>query len=561
MELAIRPEMHTYCGGLGLLAGDTARSSADLRIPMVFLTMLSRRGYFRQKIDPEGRQVELPDRWDPSAWCQRLSPVVTVGIEGRSIGIQPWLTVVAGVDGFQNPILLLDTNLDQNSKDDRTLSDFLYGGNAAYRLKQEIVLGIGGVRVLRALGFRVQTYHLNEGHASLLTLELLDDFATPSQGIPARQLAGRLSDVRARCVFTTHSPVEAAHDRFDYDLVRRILRPTVGLATLKKLGGKDRFNLTRLGLNLSRYVNGVSLRHAVTTRKMFPGYRIHAVTNGVHVPTWVHPAFARLFDSQIPRWRREPEMLVRALELGEDEVWDCHVAAKRSLLERIRDRAGVALDPEVLTLVFARRMVSWKRPLLLFEDTGRLTGLASRNRFQVVFAGKAHPRDRVGKRSIRRLHERIRQLKGKVPCVFLPNYDMEWAKTLVAGADVWFQNPLPPMEAAGTSGMKAALNGGLNLSTLDGWWEEGCIEGVNGWSIPHVEEEESDREDAAALYEKLDHVVLPLFYHDTKRWRSMMKQAIGYVGSYFTSHRMLRRYAVEAYLRPALPGDLSRRAS
>jgi starch phosphorylase len=561
MELALRPEMHTYCGGLGLLAGDTARSSADLRIPMVFVTMLSRTGYFRQEIDPKGRQIELPDPWDPNAWCERLPPVVTVGIEGRSVGIQPWLAVVTGVDGFQNPILLLDTDLGQNSKDDRTLSDSLYGGNAAYRLKQEIALGIGGVRVLRALGFRLQTYHMNEGHASLLALELLNDPAIPPKGIPPRELRDRISKVRARCVFTTHSPVEAAHDRFDYDLVWRILRPTLGRASLRELGGDRRFNLTRLGMNLSHYINGVSLRHAETTRKMFPGYRIRAVTNGVHVPTWVHPAFARLFDSKIPRWRREPEMLVRAFQLSEEEVWDCHQAAKRDLLELIRDRAGVALDPEALTLVFARRMVSWKRPLLLFEDPGRLTDLASRDRLQVVFAGKAHPRDRAGKRLIHRMHERMRQLEGRVPCVFLPNYDMEWAKALVAGADVWFQSVLPPMEASGTSGMKAALNGGLNLSVLDGWWKEACIEGANGWSIPHTEGEDADRKDAAALYGRLEDVVLPCYYDDAKRWRSMMKQAIGHVGSYFTSQRMLRQYAIEAYLRSAFPGTTGRAAS
>ncbi len=254
-------------------------------------------------------------------------------------------------------------------------------------------------------------------------------------------------------------------------------------------------------------------------------------------------------------------MLVRALQLGEDEVWDRHLAAKRGLVERIRERAGVELDPEALTVVFARRMVSWKRPLLLFEDPARLADLASRHRFQLVLAGKAHPRDRVGKGSIQRLHERIRRLEGKVPCVFLPNYDMEWAKALVAGADLWLQNPLPPMEAAGTSGMKAALNGGLNLSTLDGWWEEGCLEGVNGWSIPHTDGEDADRKDASALYAKLEGTVLPCYYEDTKRWRSMMKQAIGYVGSYFTSHRMLRQYAVEAYLRSAFPGTPGRAAS
>jgi len=551
MELALRPEMHTYCGGLGLLAGDTARSSADLGLPMVFVTMVSRAGYFRQEIDPKGRQVERPDRWDPQEWCERLPGVVHVEVEGRSVAVQPWLSVITGTDGFQNPIVLLDTDLGPNSKSDRAISDELYGGPPAYRLKQEIVLGIGGLRALRAMGFRPRVYHMNEGHASLLTLELLHDVAPPLNDIAAGELPARFADVRAHCVFTTHSPVEAAHDRFDYDLVERILRPRLGRAALQELGGKDRLDMTRLGMNLSNYVNGVSIRNAETTRQMFPGYTIHAVTNGVHPPTWTHRAFAELFDAQIPRWRQEPEMLIRALELGEREVGERHVVAKRELLDRLRATTGQDFDPDALTMVFARRMVGWKRPLLLFEDPVRLADLAAHHRFQVVFTGKAHPLDGAGKELIRRLNEFIHQLEGKVPCVFLPNYNMDLAKSLVAGADVWYQNPLPPMEASGTSGMKAALNGGLNVSTLDGWWEEGCIDGVNGWSIPHTEGSDTDRKDAAAIYEKLENVVLPCFYQDPARWRSMMKNSIGLVGSYFSSHRMLRQYAVGAYLRSA----------
>ena len=548
MELAARTEMHTYCGGLGLLAGDTARESADLEIPIVFVTMLNRTGYFRQEIGPKGEQVELPDRWDPRSWCKRLPTTAAVEIEERSVEVQPWLHLVVGQDGFQNPVLLLDTDIDRNTKDDRTLTDSLYGGDAAYRLKQEIVLGIGGLRVLRTLGFDIHTYHMNEGHASLLTLELLRDVRTGTEGTDRSDPALRVPEVRRQCVFTTHSPVEAAHDQFDYDLVERLFARKIDLVFLKSLAGKDRFNLTRLGLNLSHYVNGVSRRHAETTRKMFPGYRIHAVTNGVHLGTWTHPEFARLYDAKFPEWKREPELLVRALQLDDNEVWDCHQKAKRSLLERIRESRGVSLDPEAMTVVFARRMVAYKRPLLIFEDLGRLTDIVARRRFQLILTGKAYPADKVGKDFIRRLHAVSRDLDGRLSCVFLPNYDMDWAKALVAGCDVWFQNPLPPMEASGTSGMKAALNGGLNLSTLDGWWVEGCIEGVTGWSIPHTDGEETDRRDAAALYDQLEKLVLPCYYDDTKRWRFMMKHAIALVGPYFNSQRMLRQYASEAYL-------------
>ena len=548
MELAVRSEMRTYCGGLGLLAGDTARASADLEVPMVFVTMLNRKGYFRQEIDPSGQQIEYPDWWDPKSWCQRLPTMATVEVEGRSVGVQPWLTVLTGIEGFRVPVLLLDTDITRNARDDRTLTDCLYGGDATYRLKQEIVLGLGGLRVLRALGFDLRTYHMNEGHAALLTLELLNDSRTATKGLASRKAAYDLAEVRRRCVFTTHTPVKAGHDRFDYGLVERLLPRETDLATLKSLGGRDRLNMTLLGLNLSHYANGVSLRHAETTRKMFPGYRIHAVTNGVHFGTWAHPALARLFDSKFPRWRQEPEVLVRALQLADDEIWDAHQVAKQSLLKRIRQRSGRSLDPDALTVGFARRMVAYKRPLLLFEDPGRLADLASKHRFQVLLAGKAYPGDPAGKEIIRRIHERMRELEGKLTCVFLPNYDMDWAKSLVAGCDVWLQTPLPPMEASGTSGMKAALNGGLNLSPLDGWWAEGCIEGANGWSIAHTGGIDSDQRDASALYDQLENVVLPGYYTERERWRSMMKQAIGYVGSYFSIQRMLRQYATEAYI-------------
>jgi starch phosphorylase len=548
MELAVRPEMNTYCGGLAFLAGDTARACADLEVPVVFVTLASRLGYLRQEIDGSGQQLERPDRWDPERWCQSLPTTVAVQIEGRSVWVRAWLSVLTGQEGFQIPILLLDTDIDQNTKEDRTLTDSLYGGDDTYRLKQEIVLGLGGLRLLRALGFDLHRFHMNEGHASLLTLDLLNESRTTPAGLAPRELPYDISAVRQRCVFTTHTPVEAGHDRFDYALFERLYPGEIDLDTLKSLAGKDFLNLTLLGLNLSGYVNGVSRRHAETTRKMFPGYRIHAVTNGIHVGTWAHPRFAKLYDANFPGWRQQPELLVRALHLKEAEVWDCHQIAKRSLLERIRETSGVALDPEAMTVVFARRMTGYKRPLLLFEDMDRLADVASRHRFQLVFAGKAHPRDNDGKEAIRLIHGAKRQLEGRLSCVFLPNYDMDWAKFLVAGCDVWLQTPLPPMEASGTSGMKAALNGGLNLSPLDGWWAEGCVEGVNGWSLAHTDGDDSNRRDAEALYDQLENVVLPCYYAEAERWRSMMKHAIAHVGSFFSTHRMLQQYATEAYI-------------
>jgi starch phosphorylase len=541
MEIAVRPEMRSYAGGLGILAGDVARSCADLELPVVCLTLLSRAGYFRQSIDADGRQTEEPDWWEPQRWCSPLNAAVAVEIEGRPVWIRPWLYVHTSPHGHQVPILFLDTDSDANDPQDRTLTHYLYGDEESYRLKQEIVLGIGGIRILRALGFDLHTYHLNEGHAALLSLDLLNRWRIP----PDERIAEE--QVRERCVFTTHTPVEAAQDRFSYDLFERLLPDFVELDALKRLAGADRLNMTRLALNLAGYVNGVARRHAETTEHMFPGYRIHAVTNGVHAGTWAHPAFAALYSARWPQWQHEPEILPRALQLADDEVWHCHQQAKADLLEGVKAASGVTLDPGAMTLGFARRMTGYKRPLLLFEDLDRLTAIASQHPFQVVLAGKAHPRDAEGKEAIRRLHQVIAELRGKITCVFLPNYDMRMAMTLVAGCDIWLNTPLPPLEASGTSGMKAALNGVLNLSIRDGWWIEACIEGVTGWSIDR-DGEAPDRH-AALLYDRLAGAVLPLFYQDRAGWCAMMKQAIANIASRFNSQAMMRRYASEAYLR------------
>lgn len=547
MEVAVRPEMHTYAGGLGVLAGDTARSCADLELPVVFVTLVSRAGYFRQEIDADGRQIEQPDSWEPDRWCTPLNAMVAVDIERRPVWIRPWLYVHTCPHGQQVPILLLDSDLEQNNDADRALTHHLYGGDEAYRLKQEIVLGLGGMRLLRALGFDIHTFHLNEGHAALLTLDLLSRYQLLPKDRKEGEITYEVRQVRESCVFTTHTPVEAGHDNFPYSLFERFLPDVVSVGALKRLAGADHLNMTQLALNLSGYVNGVARRHAETTRRMFPGYRIHAITNGVHVGTWAHDAFARLFDARLPQWRHEPEILVRALQLPEDEIWRCHQAAKADLIARVRKVTGHDLDADVPIVGFARRMTGYKRPLMLFDDLDRLTAIAARHPFQVVMAGKAHPRDLEGKEAIRRLHELARQLRDKITCVFLPNYDLDIAKTLVAGSDVWLNTPLPPMEASGTSGMKAALNGVLNLSVLDGWWVEACIEAITGWSLgaDGAPEEGNTR----ALYDKLEGAVLPLYYEDAARWRSMMKHATGQIAYYFNSHRMMRRYATEAYLR------------
>jgi glycogen phosphorylase len=546
MEIALRPEMHTYSGGLGVLAGDTARSCADLDLPVVFVTLISREGYLRQEIDPEGRQIEHPDPWEPRDWTTPLDAMVAVRIEGRAVWVRPWLHVLSVPSGAAVPVLLLDTRLEQNAPADRAITDRLYGGDEVHRLKQEIVLGIGGERVLRALNFAPTTWHLNEGHAALLATALLRQYprdSEPGEG----GLRFDATRVRERCVFTTHTPVEAGHDRFDYALVERLLGDFLPVDQLKLLAGPDRLNMTRLALGLSGFVNGVARRHAETTRRMFPAYRIRAVTNGVHAASWVHPAFARLFAGVAPDWCHEPELLANADQLADTAVWDAHQEAKAELLAAVERLTGTRMRPDLPLVGFARRMTGYKRPDLMFSDLARLRRIARDLPLQVLMAGKAHPRDTGGLALIRDVHGRMRALAGAVPSAFLPNYDMDLAKLLVAGSDVWLNTPLPPLEASGTSGMKAALNGVLNLSVLDGWWVEGCIEGATGWAIGR--DGGDDGEHARALYDKLEGTVLPLYRDDRARWTWMMKEAISKIGSRFNSQHMMRRYASEAYLR------------
>jgi starch phosphorylase len=554
MEIALRPEMHTYSGGLGVLAGDTARSAADLALPMVFVTLASREGYLRQEVGPYGAQIDHPDPWDPAAHATPVDAAVALRIEGRRVWVMAWLHVLSCPLAHRVPVVMLDTRLEVNAPEDRGITDRLYGGDDATRLKQEAVLGIGGERMLRALGFEIETYHLNEGHAALLPLSLLRRHRLPADRPAEGPLRYELDLVRGRCVFTTHTPVEAGHDRFPYRLVERVLGDFFEADQLRLLAGEEALNMTHLALSLSGWVNGVAGRHAETARRMFPGYRIRAITNGVHVATWAHPAFARLFEGVAPGWAHETEALARADRLPDEAVLAAKAEAKAELLEearRIAPGGAAALRPDLPLLVFARRMTGYKRPDLLFSDPDQLRRIAARLPFQVVVAGKAHPRDGHGKDLIRTLHAQAEALRGAVPVAFLPGYDMALAKRLVAGADLWLNTPLPPLEASGTSGMKAALNGALNLSVLDGWWVEAWEEGVTGWAIgadaaaPSVPPEEHARD----LYDKLERVALPLLHGDPARRAWMMRQAISRVGARFSSQRMMRRYAAEAYLR------------
>lgn len=549
MEIALRGEMHTYSGGLGVLAGDTLHSAADLELPMVAVTLISREGYFRQRLDDRGRQSEEPDPWPVPDWAQPLDAKVALEIGGRRVWVTGWQYILQGHMGGRQPVILLDTDLEENVPEDRDITDRLYGGDAAYRLRQEMVLGIGGVRLLQALGFQILQYHMNEGHSALLALELLRRYARSPEELQPGESPYDLPRVRELCNFTTHTPVEAGHDRFAYELVQQIAGPLLDFGTLKRLGGDGALNMTQLALNLSEYVNGVAKSHAEVSRRMFPGYRVHAVTNGVHPFTWTSAPFRALYDTHLSGWCHEPELLMRAdCCLSDADVWDAHLRSKEVLIDRVRAATGLALAPGLPIMGFARRMTAYKRPDLLFTDLDRLRAIAREQPFQIVVAGKAHPRDEGGKQLIERLHAHAHALSGVIPMVFLPGYDLDLAKCLVAGVDVWLNTPLRPLEASGTSGMKAAFNGVLNLSVLDGWWIEGCIEGVTGWAVGNAQPSDNDR-DADSLYRKLGETVLPLYHRNRPGWITVMKGAIAKNAAFFNSHRMMRRYSTEAYIR------------
>lgn len=505
MEIGLQAEIPTYSGGLGVLAGDTIKSAADLDIPLVAVTLLYRKGYFKQSFDPHGWQLESDIEWSPGRYMQLLSPKALVTIEERDVKIQAWLYVVKSPSGGKVPILFLDTDIPGNDERDRKLTNHLYGGDQITRFKQEIILGIGGARILRVLNFSIKKYHMNEGHAALLATELLNTTRVPLQHTADDDLAGVCRQVNEQCIFTTHTPVEAGHDRFPYDLAARLLPPEVSLETLKRFAGQEDLNMTLLALNLSQYVNGVAKRHGQVSQTMFPGFTIHAITNGIHPFTWCSPFFVHLFDRYLPGWANEPEMLVRIDNVSDAEIWDAHCGAKALFFQHVKEITGTELDPELLTIGFARRAATYKRGDLIFGDIERLLEIGG-GKLQFIFGGKAHPKDNEGKEVIQRIIQQAERMRGKISLVYLENYNMDLASRFIPGVDLWLNNPMRPLEASGTSGMKAALNGVPNFSVLDGWWIEGHIEGVTGWAIgppPSQVEQEGERagKDLEDMYE------------------------------------------------------------
>ena len=552
MEIGLEDGMPTYSGGLGVLAGDTIRAAADLGVPMVGITLLHRKGYFYQRLNSNGWQSEEPVDWIVGDYLMEMPQRAAVSIEGRTVQLRSWLYEVKGPGEFTVPVYFLDADLPENSEWDRTLTHYLYGGDQHYRLCQEVILGIGGVRMLRAMGLKeIERFHMNEGHSSLLALELLDEQA---------QRGGRQSfthddvqAVRKKCIFTTHTPVPAGQDSFPKDLANQVLgRPEVDEIRDVFYCG-DHLDMTFLALNLSHYVNGVARKHGEISRLLFAGYTIDAITNGVHAATWATEPFSRLYDRYVSGWRQDNFSLRYALSVPKQEIWQAHTASKKALLHYVNLETNAGMDGDVFTIGFARRAATYKRADLLFTDVERIKMIASRRGgLQVVYAGKAHPQDQAGKEQIQRVFHARELLRDKIKVAYLENYSMEIGKMMTAGVDLWLNTPQPPMEASGTSGMKAAINGVPSLSVLDGWWIEGCIEGVTGWSIGPPDGSAAatadHSADAASLYDKLEQIVMPLFYYNRDDFLEVMRHAIALNGSFFNTHRMLQQYVLKAYL-------------
>jgi len=550
MEVGLDPAMPTYSGGLGILAGDTLRAAADSAIPMLGVTLLHRKGYFHQHLDERGNQSESPCEWNPGDFLEPLNPQISLTIEGRAVHVRAWLYIIHGFAGYKVPVYFLDTDLPENSPWDRTITDYLYGGDGHYRLCQEAVLGLGGVVMLRALGHKnVKTYHLNEGHSALLALALLDD-RSKAGGLHTITEAD-IDAVRHRCVFTTHTPVPAGHDQFPWDLVQRVLgEERSNFLESARCCLNNSLNMTYLALFFSRYINGVSHRHEEISQNMFPGYPINSVTNGVHALTWISLPFQRLFDRHIEEWRRDNLYLRYAISIPLDEISVAHREAKRELLAEVERRIGIRLGHEVMTIGFARRATEYKRAHLLFSDPERLRTISHQiGPLQIIYGGKAHPHDEGGKAAIRRIFETVSSFKDAVRVVYLEEYDMALAKYICAGVDLWLNTPQKPQEASGTSGMKAALNGVPSLSVLDGWWIEGHVEGVTGWSIGDSWEPESNPSaEIVSLYDKLEAVILPMFYQRPRAYAEVMRSAIALNGSFFNAQRMMFQYLKNAYI-------------
>jgi starch phosphorylase len=540
MEIGLDSNIPTYSGGLGVLSGDTVRSAADLEIPMVGICLCYSSGYFYQLFNEVGEQKEKEIEWSFYYEFDRVEKPITIKIQDKEIKISAWLYRVVGQSGHIIPIYLLTTDVVGNEDWQRKLTAALYDSTSRWhRIVQEMILGLGGVKLLKSLGYNnIKVYHINEGHGAFATLELLKEL-------------GDIEKVKQSVVFTTHTPVPAGHDKFSYDLVRDVFRDELP-SNIKELGGKNELNMTVLAMNLSRYRNGVAKKHGDISRNMFPNYNVDYITNGIHLPFWISKPIRKIFDKKWPNWKSVPSVLQNAIEIDDLDLFDAHIENKFNLISYQKSHSWNLLDEELITIGFARRFATYKRAILIFHDIDRL-GKICKGNVQFIFSGKAHPKDQMGKDYIKKIYEAGEYLYDnyEVKVVLMENYNMDLSHMLVSGVDVWLNTPERYREASGTSGMKAALNGVLNFSIQDGWWLEGYhMNPKAGWAIgpddsdPKAAENNWDI-DSNYLYDILENEIIPT-YMDHDEWIFRQKNAISLV-AYFNTHRMITEYAEKAY--------------
>jgi len=549
MEIMIRTNIPTYAGGLGILAGDLLRSCADMKVPAVGVTLVYNGDAFKQTINPDGSQTYEEMIWRKNDQFVRLPTTITLTIDGQEIIVGCWRHTFVGYSGFVVPVYLLDTDHYKNEPWKRRITENLYGGDGATRICQEIVLGIGGVKMLRALGYNdIDIFHMNEGHSSFATLGLLPEVNYQDE------------EVRKKCVFTTHTPIPEGHDKFNYDLAWKYAGAYLPWH-IKKIAGEDMLNMTVLGLSESKYSFGVSQKHGEVSQRMFPDFKVHAITNGVHHRTWIASTKQDVYNEYMPEWLENPSALSQAPDkLPDDAFWKAHLECKKVLVDLVNKHLtsptsqedqdhpepDELFDVDTLTISLARRPVPYKRPLLIYHDLERLVRL-SVGKIQIIQAGKAHPDDTSGRNIIKQILELSKKLKGIVRIVYLENYSPTLARLLVSGCDVWLNTPMRPLEASGTSGMKAAMNGVLNFSILDGWWIEGYARcPKSGFSIGENNTSNDDTHDANDMYDKLENEIIPMYYENRGEWIKRMKYAIT-LGAYFNTHRCIEEYREKAW--------------
>lgn len=554
MEIMLETDIPTYSGGLGVLAGDILRSCADLGTQAVGMSLVYSGEVFHQHINADGTQAFLEFEWEKIDQLTKLTETITLQLKDEDVEVGVWRYDMVGLNGHVVPIFLLDTERPANSPWAQEITKSLYANRGDIRLAQEVVLGVGGVKMLRQLGYSaINTFHMNEGHCAFVPLALHEEYEYKDE--PVRKL----------CTFTTHTPIPEGHDRFEYEFAHQYAKKYIPWH-IREIASENELHMTRLAAKMSKFSFGVSEKHGKVSRHIFPDLDIQHITNGVHHRTWINPTLQDLYEKHIPGFLQDPGKLKLALQKIPDiELWEGHQHCKAQLIDYVNKHQVALCNNEngqkvlceddhfthdTLTIAMARRPVAYKRPLLLYHDLERLLHIGD-GKLQIIQCGKSHPHDQHSQNIVKTIVEISQKLRGKIRVIYLEDYSPRIARFLVSGTDIWLNTPMQPLEASGTSGMKAAMNGVLNFSVPDGWWIEGHrMEPDAGFAIgeeiPGLEASFDDEADAQFIYDQLENTIIPMYYHHQAEWIRRMKHAI-VLGAYFNTHRCVREYKRQAW--------------